>query len=379
MNLTKAGALEYRRLDPVSDLDQLIFGSQDPFALEEKEEERIRVASVAAAVADHAARDDRYAALLRRRGVQAENLRDSADLDQVPQIPTSAFKRRPSPFPPPTGARESRSSGTQGTLSVVWRDRTTIERLLGSVRAGIRLIDDWTEDEAQILNLGPDRDEAGSLWFAYVMSLLELVYPTTHCVRGGAFNTAWTLDRLQAALEESAHVGIVGPPFLMVELAEAAEVEHVRLDGERLTVVTAGGWKRASGQSLDRQPFEELLASGLGIENRHQMRDAFNQVELNSVLFECRAGRKHVPPWVHVTVREPVRLEPCPPGTPGLLSYLDASAQSFPCFILADDIGVLNEGSCECERAGRTIEVLRRVRRDESWGCALKMDDEVGR
>lgn len=372
---TASARADHRRLEPVTELDRLIFGP-DPFSLPPEQEARVRLKLVRDAVARYAETDGRYQALLRAASV---NVQELEDLDLIPQIPTSVFKRKDLRLSLPGDAVASRSSGTQGSVSVVWRDKTTIQRLLGSVRAGIRLIDNWYEDEIHVINLGPQRSEAGDLWFAYVMSLLEILYPTTHCVSAGAFDLQESLRRVDQALASTSQVGIVGPPALVLELAQAAAASGSHLEGERLTVVTAGGWKRATGDQIARKEFEEIVGEAFAVPDRSQLRDVFNQVELNTVLFECEAHRKHVPPWLHVTVREPRHLAPVGEGLYGVMSYLDASATSFPCFIIANDIGMLESGRCDCGRVGRTIEVLRRVRSDESWGCALKMDANVTR
>jgi len=48
----------------------------------------------------------------------------------------------------------------------------------------------------------------------YVMSLIELLYPTRHFVRGGAFEAAGALTRIrELAGKRDRHVAVVGPPF----------------------------------------------------------------------------------------------------------------------------------------------------------------------
>jgi long-chain-fatty-acid---luciferin-component ligase len=380
MTVDAASAFKYEKLDAVTPLDRVIFGSADPFALAQRDEETIRLAVVRDAVDFHAARDPSYRRWLTSAAVGVDELQSVKDLDRVPQLPTAIFKRRNSPLVHSAEARPSRSSGTLGTVSAVWRDHTTTQRLLGSVKAGLRLIDSWYEDEVHVVNLGPDRQEAAGLWFAYVMSLLEIVFPTTHCVKADVFDKTATLQKLSNALGAAPSVGVVGPPMLVADLAATALRTRWSCDADRITVVTAGGWKRAVGEALARDEFDDLVCRAFGVSDPYRdVRDAFNQVELNTVLFECRARRKHVPPWVHVTVRDPVALLPVAPESYGLLSYLDASASSYPCFIVGDDIGMLRDGACPCGRIGRTVEILRRVRRDESWGCALKMDSDVVR
>ena len=62
-----------------------------------------------------------------------------------------------------------------------------------------------------------------------------------------------------------------------------------------------------------------------------------------------------------------------PNGTEGVLAFLDASASSYPNFVLSEDFGVVDEGRCGCGRYGQRLTITRRINRIESRGCALKM------
>lgn len=315
-----------------------------------------------------------YREFAERREFALGDLRGPVDLARVPQIPVVAFKHTLSLLSCSSAlvAKRCTSSGTMGRLSEVQRDRPTIERLLGSVRWGVELIGNWEDDEVAVLNLGPGQHEAGDLWFAYVTSLVELVYPTVHAVRDGRFDAKEAGRTLRELEEQFPVVLLLGPPPLVLKVLRAVAGQRPESTASTY-VVTAGGWKRSTGEVLDRPEFEELARSSLNLVDSRQIRDAFNQVELNTVLIECESHRKHVPPWLEVIVRNPRTLEPVPSGT-GLLSYLDPSASSYPCFFISDDFGRLDVETCPCGRTGRTLTVERRVKRDEEWGCARKMD-----
>jgi long-chain-fatty-acid---luciferin-component ligase len=302
---------------------------------------------------------------------------DTLPLSELPVFPTTAFKGNASllSVAPAEVERWSKSSGTQGPQSVVPRDRITLERLLGSVQAGTRLIDTWYEGTIELFNLGPAREAAGDIWFTYVMSLVELVHETHHEVQNGKLDAFATADRIEQALGRSPRVGLIGPPVLVLELLERWAAQGRSVDAaERLTIITAGGWKRHGGVALARPELEQRCADGFKLQHRHQVRDAFNQVELNSVFMECSAHHKHVPPWVFACTRNPATLAAQPAGTPGLMSFLDASANSYPAFIVSDDVGTVEEGDCACGRSGTWISIQRRVEGRGQRGCAIAMD-----
>lgn len=365
--------LDYQVLDAVRPIDRAVFGNA--WSLPDDVDARLEL--VRSSCAEHLEACPPYARFAAKRGFSLDDLRTSADLHLVPQIPTAAFKRDVPILScaPDDVAKRCTSSGTLGRRSEVHRDRTTIERLLGSVRQGIDLIGELFEDDVAVLNLGPDHEEAGELWFAYVMSLVELVLPTVHAVRGGSFDPHGSSRVLDSLRGRYSRVVLIGPPSLVLEVADASPASARPPAGvDELTVVTAGGWKRHTGAVLDRDEFTDTVASRLRLTEAHQVRDAFNQVELNTVLLECEQRRKHVPPWLEVIVRDPMTLLPVGLGEPGLLSYLDPTATSYPCFLIADDLGVVEAGPCPCGWHGRTLAITRRVKRKEQWGCALKMD-----
>ncbi len=368
---------ERKVLSVVAELDRLVFTEYGQQAIVQ-DDEVLRLRLIRESLAHHLERCPAYAMFAQHLGFSLDSLDQPEDLEHVPQFPASVFKRTSILSTPiEQTAKRCTSSGTQGRISVVHRDRRTIERLLGSTRRGLELLGDWYEDEVRVLNLGPDQVEAGDLWFAYVMSLIELDYPTRHAVVGGVFDPHRALAELEKLAEAATLPVLAGPPTLVLSVARAA-LERDSISMPQLAIVTAGGWKREDAQRLDRKEFTELVTRAFGLDDNHRVRDVFNQVELNTVMVECGHHRKHVPPWLHITIRSLTTLEPLPYGEQGLLSYLDPSASSYPCFIIADDVGTVRKGPCDCGWPGRTLELDRRLDRAESWGCALKMDRAWG-
>jgi long-chain-fatty-acid---luciferin-component ligase len=371
-----AGGPRQVSMPAMAEIDRVIFGP-DPFQLSEGEQANLRLKLIREAVEYHLHHCAPFRAYAARLHFSIDDVQCGDDLERIPQLPTGLFKRVVvSSGIDKAVCRPCTSSGTQGRLSVVWRDRCTIQRLLGSIQTAIAgLIDDPPEKDVLVVNLGPNQAEAGDLWFAYVMSLIELAYITRHMVVDGRFDPSEAVVAIERAKREAKVVVVTGPPVLLRQVSEAAlRTKRVTTSNSEFTVVTAGGWKRPDGSGLDRQALTELVASAFRLQTSGRIRDAFNQVELNTVIFECSSGAKHVPPWVHVCTRDIRTLTPQPNDHIGLLSYLDASALSYPAFLISDDVGRVKEGRCACGRYGPTIEIQRRIERAEHWGCALKMN-----
>jgi long-chain-fatty-acid---luciferin-component ligase len=97
-------------------------------------------------------------------------------------------------------------------------------------------------------------------------------------------------------------------------------------------------------------------------------------VELNTLLSECECGNKHIPVWLDVFALDMETYEVADNGVLGLLGFLDASARSFPAFIISGDLGYISfDDDCPCGRKGRCVKVVRRINTIDSRGCALKM------
>ncbi|MBJ6958380.1 long-chain fatty acid--CoA ligase, partial [Vibrio cholerae] len=112
------------------------------------------------------------------------------------------------------------SSGTQGQKSYIPRDRLSIERLLGSVSYGMKLVGTWFDHEMELVNLGPDRFNAHNIWFKYVMSLVELLYPTAFTAKDVLVDFEQTLTHLYRIQSLGKTACLIGPPYFIYLLCQ---------------------------------------------------------------------------------------------------------------------------------------------------------------
>lgn len=374
-NIKNEPFTEHLSIDATTDLDYSIF-SGESLDLPLNEQISMQETFVRAAFEKHLNGCSEYARYVEQLNFDYSNYK----LSDIPVIPVSTFKEKTLLSVNPGEVEKwSLSSGTRGTQSRVGRDQKSLERLLGSIQTGMEMLGSWHEDEVNVVHLGPDREEAGDIWFLYVMSLIELIQPTDHLVRNGTFKSQHAIDTILDLMESSdSDIIVVGAPFMVVELMNLIERNNIIINGNnRLMVVTAGGWKRHKGLEVTRDSFNEKVCQKFGLNSTEQVRDIFNQVELNTAFVECSAHRMHVPPWVYATTRDPDNLEVQEPGKLGLLSYLDASASSYPAFIVTDDVGHVQHGACPCGREGVTMKVVRRLKRAVSRGCSIAIDEKT--
>lgn len=362
----------YQELLPVGELDDLIFQNKHYFEMSQVDLEKLRDSTLRQAIQFHWSNNSAY-----QNYCQSFNFSPHGELDfeKVPLIPSGSFKRGDvCSVALDDIVKRCESSGTKGTVSKVYRDDTTLNRFLGSVSGTIEQM--LHIDDAYCFNLGPDSDEDPHLWFAYAMSAVALLFPTTHCVQQGKTNFDLLYSEYAWAAENHKNVVVVGAPIILLTLLNDMKNRGLTFsNSERLVVVTAGGWKRFEGEALDRVGLGAAVEERFPGLQRGNMRDVLNLVELNTLLAECEERWMHVPPWVLVRIVNPQTLKDATRGTEGIIAYLDASPTSYPGFILSDDIGVQGSGGvCECGRTGQRIRIIRRVISEESRGCALKLD-----
>ena len=367
--------VDFKPLRSVGELDDLVFQAEDIYQRSSAERAQLQLRLIGEAFTHHFEHNPDYRAYCERLGVRPRRFTTLEDLGSIPLVTSTQFKLRDVlSCPRSQVVKVCVSSGTQGSTSRVYRDETTLCRFLGSVQSSVE--DILGLDDAYCLHLGPSREEAGDLWFSYVMGTTHLIFPTENFVRGGEFDPAAVVRRFRQVRGSYENVVLVGAPVMFLQLAEYMAAQGLaEEDCGSVLMVTGGGWKRAGGKAIPRPQLEDLLGRHFRGVPRTHFRDFFNMVELNAVFPECEHHIKHAPPWIRLLVLDPRTLRPMPAGEMGLLAYLDPTPTSFPGFILTDDFVRLTlDGRCACGRQGQGVELIRRVSKVESRGCALKID-----
>lgn len=324
------------------------------------------------AVTHHLTYSQLYQRLAAAQKFTADELERPQDLLRVPLVSSGSFKRRALAASVSRPVKLCTSSGTSGTKSIVPRDSATLERYVGGVLHGIR---NFLEDRERrrALVLGPPPHEVGDLWFTYSLSLAEVLNDTEYFVSGGRLDSP-ALYRALSTMEPGTQPVVIGPPSLLWDFLDWMTQQRRTLDlaARSAFLLTAGGWKLRADESVDRDTFNRRIGAQLGLP-AERLRDLFNMVELNTVIFECERAHKHIPPWLHVSARRASDLEAVAEGETGILAYLDPTALSYPAFILSDDLGSVTQQTCACGRTGPVMTIARRLRSIEERGCGLRM------
>ena len=305
------------------------------------------------------------------------DITELADLARMPMLPVSMFKRPDAHVlltAPLTDIElEIRSTGTGGVPSVARRDTETVTRASSAIFGQYR--DFFAVSNGAGLFLCPSTAETPEMGMVKVFNLLNGLFDDhAYLVRTtpSTPRTRWTTCTRWEG-EMTRHV--IGPPFLVNRLLRFLELEEIelKLDPESL-VITLGGWKRYTGESISREDFDAKLEHHLGVA-ADRVRDMYGMIESNMLAVECEHHRKHVPPWCYVSIRDvpdaSVELEP---GQTGNIAILDALNTSYPGFLLSDDIGEVDESPCQCGRTGQSVSFRRRRQGAELGCCAVAIE-----
>jgi len=298
-----------------------------------------------------------------------------ADLEKIPQIPTAVFKSIDICSTDKETCKCCKSSGTKGAVSKIYRNRQTVQSFLDSVLRETNRMYGITAENCVIYDLGPSEEEAGDVWLAYAMGFLQHAVESFHFMKQGVLETGRLLEMLQEH-NSTKRIVLLGPPAFYVRVFEYMKTIGMNLRlPESTLLLTAGGWKSKSGDTMSREVFNELIVKYFGI-GEEQIYDVYNQVESNTPLFECGCHNKHVPEGFHIIVRDPRTFEPLEEGREGVVTFLDSSSDSYPAFVTTDDIGYVTS-ECPCGRKGQVFHYVRRVKTVETKGCAMKLDQKM--
>lgn len=323
----------------------------------------------------HYSNSEEYRKFCENSNIGLDDIKIKADLVKIPQIPSAIFKSIDVlSIDRKDIVKRCTSSGTHGLISNIYRDEITLDRLLNSISFGLKELYDIDINGCTVVNLGPDTDEAADIWFAYITSILNLVLDAHNFMVKGELQCEAVYNFINNNSDKK--LLILGAPPLLLHFINYLKDNGLKLNLKKGDIVkTAGGWKKHTGIMIERDEFSLLMKEYFNADEEGIL-DAFNQVELNTVVFECNKKSKHLPPWVKVIVRDPYTLEDIGYEKLGILSYLDASSNSYPCFLLSDDLGILKK-DCSCGRSGDVVQLVRRVKKVEAKGCAIKIDSNL--
>jgi long-chain-fatty-acid---luciferin-component ligase len=314
-------------------------------------------------------------------GVDPATVNDINDLQSLPLLPVGMFKRPDARVLLTCSLAdvetETRSSGTRGVPSVAPRNSETLTLALIGLIGTYREFFNLSGGAGLFLN--PADPEASEMGLLKDLNILNSVFDHhAYLVADQAFDAREAVEHLR---RWKGHMTrhIVGPPFLIGQLLRFLEQENMKMPLDPYSmIITLGGWKRHTAQAIPDEAFRQRCHDLLGV-RAVNVRDMYGMIESNMLAVECHLHRKHVPPWSYISIRDPGQHgKELPPGQTGTIAVLDALSTSYPGFLLTDDIGDVETGTCACGRTGQVITFHRRGPVGGSDHCPVSIERYLG-
>lgn len=325
-------------------------------------------------------------------GITPDKIKSHGDLPFIPLIPSELFKtlstsgkeediERIASIPRSSIAAYFTTSGTTGQPTKYPFDRESIRRTTISNAQINRHIGEFHENSF-LLMLTPSLEESRTGLVQGMYMSVKPILKNDDQIRFGIKNGQIDLEHIINTLSSTKYRPrhLFGPPFVYKEIAEGLlkTGREFKLEEESKAFIS-GGWKRVKGE-VKREDLDKVISEVFGI-YKENIRDGLGLTDIFSWLLECSDHRKHVPPWMYVSCRNPGNLnEEVEKGKEGLLAFLTSTITSYPPFVITGDIGVMTtnyDEICGCGRIGPTVEHRRRATGTEARGCALVLEEVI--
>ncbi|NNV07441.1 LuxE family acyl-protein synthetase [Geobacillus sp. C56-T2] len=368
-------------IDPVA---ATITALDEIFKWEKEKQEELKGYLIAENFKYHYENNEYYRNICKCNNVSPDDIQSFEDINKIPLIPVGQFKQTDSHLllskPLSEIEFEMRSTGTSGIPSLSRRDSFTIDRCLFGVYAMYRNFFKFSRGAG--LFLFPSPEEMPEMGMVKVLNMFSGLFDATKClVKRATFKPQAAIEVLESW--EGRHTRhIIGPPFLVYRLIKYLKNNNIHLNLDKHSkVINLGGWKRFTGMEIPRDEYNRECSEYFGIEENN-VRDMYGLVEANGLAIECEHHNKHVPPWMHFSIRDPKDLtKEVAPGRRGVLVIFDPTSYSYPAFIQTEDLVYLKEKhSCLCGRQSQQVVYLARVKGAEIGCCAINLEkhmDEV--
>ena len=168
---------------------------------------------------------------------------------------------------------------------------------------------------------------------------------------------------------------LYGPPFAYMHFIKYLEEHNLNIkldDGSR--AITTGGWKGVEEHKVSKEEFNKRVGKALGLNSRY-IRDGYGSTDIMTCIASCEYHNIHIPPWFHVSIRDPENIqEEVAEGEHGLIVLMSAYVFSYPAFTMPADMGISKEIDCECGRTSQVVKIKGRATTGGQRGCAVRLE-----
>lgn len=320
-----------------------------------------------------------YRRILEEKGFHPSDLKEYADLERLPFIPTLYFKQH-ALFSMPSGRLliKATSSGTSGSKSRMGFNFFSLYRGLRMVLTVGKYHHLFSMKPAHYLVFGYEPNKNNQIVFSktaygftYFAPALSRAYALKYTKDGYQLDLENLKQKFLQYSKSKFPVRTIGFPAYTYFLLKQMKEEGLQVKLPKGSVLTlGGGWKQFYAQQVSKADFYALVEEILGIDEQHIF-EFFGAVEHPILYTDCRCHHFHVPVYSRVLIRDVDTLEPVPNGQAGLVNLMTPMVDSVPILsIMTDDLGILHEEKCPCGEETPWLEILGRVGIKDIVTCA---------
>lgn len=328
----------------------------------------------------HYANSDIYRGLCQQYNFLPENIVEFEDISKIPHILVTAFKTHKLLSVPESEIFLSlTSSGTQGQKSQINLDETSFNRQAFMRESIVKSQGLSSDSPVDYLVFSYSPDTAGQRGAAHTFQKYTEFAPMQEkyfALQGSSesdvqFDVDAAINKLVEYSKSGLPLRVVG--FLAFSFATFREMEkrgiRLQFPSESL-LLTGGGWKSHTGETVNFEIYAELVEKVLGI-TPDRIRDFYGMVEHGVPYMSCSHRNFHIPIYANVVAVDAGTLNVLPDGETGLLKLQTSYIRSTPSIsVLSTDLGQI-QGNCKCGLPGKYIVLKGRAGVQKHAGCAI--------
>jgi len=308
------------------------------------------------------------------------DLKTQEDISRIPAIFVTAFKKRKIlSLPESEITLTLTSSGTQGQKSQINLDEISLNRQSFMRDSIVKSLGLASENPVNHIVFSYDPSIAGARGAAYTFQKYASFAPSAekYFALQGTMDSEPQFD-LEKAIETMVRFSEKGLPlravgFLAFSFVTFKEMLkrgiHLSFPDESL-LLTGGGWKSHTGETVTFDQYAEIVNKVLGI-HPDRIRDFYGMVEHGVPYMSCSHRNFHIPIYANVAAVDAGTLEILPKGETGLLKLQTSYIRSAPAIsVLSTDLGMIGS-KCDCGLPGDYIVLKGRAGVQKHAGCAI--------
>lgn len=309
-----------------------------------------------------------------------DNINTLHDVSNIPHILVTAFKTHTLLSVPESEIFINlTSSGTQGQKSQLNLDEISFKRQ-AFMRNAIVKSNGLTSDKTVnyiIFSYSPET--AGHKGAAHTFQQYAKFAPEADkyfALQGSSENDVkFDIDTVIEKIIDYSKTGlplrVVGfLAFSFVTFKEMAKRGIYLKFPEESLLLTGGGWKSHTGETVSFEQYADLVYQVLGI-TQDRIRDFYGMVEHGVPYMSCSHRHFHIPIYANVIALDPGTLKVLPEGEVGLLKLQTSYLRSQPGLsVLSTDLGAIHS-NCQCGIPGKYIVLKGRAGVLKHAGCAI--------